>query len=375
MMSDPSLVQDLVTNPSTRPVRLRLACDACTTAKVRCSRTHPCERCEENEQGNECCYSASKRHGKRVRHRKTGLATPRSSNTASVAKSDVPLQFENHDHAPGDPASEIGNTFEMLDGWAFHNMDMTLDFDDMETISWWKSLEFVSDTSPSQSSSMASRELSLSPRQITAIKSTISRSTKAYTTDMQGPKHFHDCEIMALDVLRSLHFHPDADQTTKMGEYQQGSSQFQASSKQGFSTPGIDTVLSANKAALANIIPLLECSCARNPHMAILYSAILSKVIFRYGDSMTACRHVDLEPRPVKFQLGTLDLDEEDQATLQRIVLLRELRKVEKIMGMFDSIYDGGEEIPDWHISMVKRMRGDLQAIIENIRKEEGELA
>ncbi|KAF5662741.1 fusarubin cluster-transcription factor [Fusarium heterosporum] len=374
MMTDTSLLNDLVTNSSTRSVRLRLACDACTTAKVRCSRTHPCERCEENEQGKECCYSASKRHGKRVRHRKAELAIPRSSNTGSVATGDLSLQSENHSHALGDPASEIGDSFGMLDGWAFHNRDMTLDFEDMETISWWKSLEFVSDTSPSQSSGIASRDLSLSPGQMTAIESTTSRSTKTYSTNMHGPKHFHDCEVMALGILRSLHFHPNTDQTTNMGENQEGPSQCQALLKQSYSIPSIDTVLSTNKAALANIIPLLKCSCARSPHMGALYSAILFKIIFWYDYFMTSGRHVDLESQPVKFQLGMLDLDEEDQATLQRTVLLRELRKVDRIMGIFDSIYEGEEEIPDWHTSVVKRMRGDLHAIIENIRKGEEEL-
>ncbi|KAF4336140.1 fusarubin cluster-transcription factor [Fusarium beomiforme] len=336
---------------SAKPVRLRLACDPCTTAKVRCSRTHPCERCEDNGQEKECCYSASRRYGRRSRHRK------------NTQDNSLTTQFTNawEDYTPG---YSVGD-FEMLDSWASHNVDVTVDFDDINGISWvepWKSLGFMSDTTASQSSGMVSPDLSLSTEPILSIKAPES-------TTMQGPKHSHDCEALALKLLRSLHCNPNTDQNT----CKQPSP---SPPNQTCSTPSIDTVLSINKAALTNLIPLLKCHCARNPHIAMLHSAILSKVIFWYRVAVTARYHADgVELRPMKIQLGMLDLDDEDQATLQRTVVLRELRKAEKVMETFDSFSGGHDGVPSWHVVAVRNMREELQRIIQKIKKGQGESA
>ncbi|KAG9503757.1 fusarubin cluster-transcription factor [Fusarium musae] len=323
---------------SAKPVRLRLACDACTTAKVRCSRTHPCERCEDNGQAKECCYSASRRHGKRARQRKSaqdsgGLTT----------------QFTS---AWEDYSTYSTGNLEMLDSWA----SRTVDFDDGNGISWvdpWRSLGFVSDTTASQSSGMVSPDLSLSTEPTLSIKA-------SDPTAM----HSHDCEALALKVLRSLHCNTNTDQKSSP-----------IPQKQTCSTPSIDTVLSVNKAALTNLIPLLKCHCARNPHIAMLHSAILSKVIFWYRVAVTARYHTDgVELRPMKIQLGMLDLDDEDQATLQRTVVLRELRKAEKVMETFDSFAGGDDGGLNWHVVAVRNMREELQGIIQKIKKGQGEM-
>ncbi|KAF5653148.1 fusarubin cluster-transcription factor [Fusarium sp. NRRL 25303] len=333
---------------SAKPVRLRLACDACTTAKVRCSRTHPCERCEDNGQAKECCYSASRRHGKRARQRKIAQDSSGSSSLTT--------QFTN---AWEDYSTYSAGDLEMLDSWASRSVDVTVDFDDGNGISWvdpWKSLGFVSDTTASQSSGMVSPDLSLSTEPILSIKAPESTAM-----------HSHNCEALALKVLRSLQCNTNADQNIcKSSPIPQ---------KQTFLTPSIDTVLSVNKAALTNLIPLLKCHCARNPHIAMLHSAILSKVIFWYRVAVTARYHADgVELRPMKIQLGMLDLDDEDQATLQRTVVLRELRKAEKVMETFDSLARGDDGGLNWHVVAVGNMRGELQGIIQKIKKSQGEL-
>ncbi|SPJ72571.1 related to fusarubin cluster - transcription factor [Fusarium torulosum] len=262
---------DISAQPATRPVRLRLACDACTTAKVRCSRTHPCERCEDNGQEKECYYSVSRRHGKRARHRKTESEMLRSSNTPSFSTSDfasaqygTDFAWEDYSDTPGSSATKIDGEFEMLDSWASHSMDVTVDFDD----------------------------------------------------------------------------------------------------------------ININKTALGNLIPLLKCPCARNPHIAMLHSAILSKVIFWYRVAVTARYHSDgVELQPMKIQLGMLDLDDEDQATLQRALLLSELRKAEKILETFDSFSVREDGIPSWHASALRNMREELQVIIQKIKRGQRDLA
>lgn len=377
---------DISAQPATRPVRLRLACDACTTAKVRCSRTHPCERCEDNGQEKECYYSISRRHGKRARHRKTGSEMLRSSNTPSFSTSDfasaqygTDFAWEDYSDTPGSSATKIDGEFEMLDSWASHSMDVTVDFDDINSMSWadpWKSLGLWSDTSPSQSSGMVSPDLSLSPEQITSIKRTSLGPSNILGNNMQGPKHSHNCEATALRLLRSLHCHSNTDQSANLCRQPHNTSNGMIMANQSCSMPSIDTVLSVNKTALGNLIPILKCPCARNPHIAMLHSAILSKVIFWYRVAVTARYHSDgVELRPMKIQLGMLDLDDEDQATLQRALLLSELRKAEKILETFDSFSVREDGIPSWHASALRNMREELQVIIQKIKRGQRDLA
>lgn len=340
---------------SAKPVRLRLACDACTTAKVRCSRTHPCERCEDNGMEKECCYSASRRHGKRARHRKTvSTDTQRassSSNTAAASTLTTP-GFTNVS------LSDFAWEEYCASGYSAECWNTQVELDEMAGISWvdpWKALGFGSDTCPSGSSGMLSPDLNLTPE---PILSSDPMSTINSYVDMHSLSQSHDCEALALRLLRSLQCN---DQTTELCQQSHRN-------QPACPMPSIDTVLSVNKAALANLIPLLKCSCAQSPHIAMLHSAILSKVIFWYKIAVTARYQTDgVVLQPIKIQLGVLDLDDEDQATLQRTVLLRELRKAEKVMETFDSSYTGDGEAPSWHVSVVRNMREELQGIIKRI--------
>ncbi|KAF4965643.1 hypothetical protein FSARC_6580 [Fusarium sarcochroum] len=372
---------------SAKPVRLRLACDACTTAKVRCSKTHPCERCEDNGQERECSYSASRRHGKRARHRKMASETQRpssSSDTATPAALTTPgydfasmhysseFAWEDYNsNTPEYPASNLDNNHEILDNWAFHNIDLILDFD----LSW-EPFGSISDASPSHSSGMISPQISLSTDPTLSLETTTPASSISTPNSMQVPKQSHDCEAMALKVLRSLHCNSSTDQDANTFQQPYDLTSSLVVSRKTCVVPSIDTVLFANKTALTDLIPLLKCTCARNPHIAMLHSAIFSKVIFWYRIAVaTRYQTEGVELRPMKIQLGMLDLDEDDQATLQRTVLLRELRKAEKVMESFDFCVSGEEEVPSWQASAVQNMREELQAIIQKIKKGQGELA
>ncbi|KAL2671405.1 hypothetical protein Neosp_013991 [[Neocosmospora] mangrovei] len=312
MLSDPFRVIDdhasTITPPVPRPqkpVRLRLACDACTTAK-------------------ECFYSASRRHGKRSRHRKAESDAQRSSSSEVPTPGAIPVPS-------GMKGMSYGSEFS------------------------WEERE----TSPQLSSYQAS---TLGNEQPT-------NATSTPPIEPHDPKQAHDCEALALGVLRSLHHH-NADGICKAPAAANGGMNLAKP------MPSIDTVLFANKAALTNLIPLLKCPCARNPHIALLHSTILSKTIFWYRVAVTARYHAEgAELRPMKIQLGMLDLDDDDQATLQRAVLLRELRKAEKVMETFDECSASEEEVPEWHATAIQNMKEELQEIIQKIKKGQGEWA
>ncbi|KAF5010156.1 hypothetical protein FDECE_3649 [Fusarium decemcellulare] len=368
-----------------KPVRLRLACDACTTAKVRCSKTHPCERCVDN--GQECYYSASRRHGKRSRHRKTETEqrSSSSSDTATPAGAAAcgmdgiaygsEFTWEDNDGSPrltGYQPSTLGNGLAKLDNWAFHDIDMTFDFDDTSYIPLgepWKTPDCISNAGQlrlSDTISLAGHP-TLTPMGKPAPAVTITSLDETSDT-----KKGHNCEALALSVLRSLHHDTSAGPSQSICKEPQDAANGLTTTPS--TMPSIDTVLSANKAALTNLIPLLKCACARNPHMALLHSTILSKAIFWYRVAVTARCHAEgVELRPMKIQLGMLDLDDDDQATLQRAVLLRELRKAEKVMEEFDTCSAGEDEVPTWHASAIQNMRDELQAIIQIIKKGQGE--
>ncbi|KAJ4156393.1 hypothetical protein NW754_008021 [Fusarium falciforme] len=369
MLSDPFRAIDdhasTITPPVPRPqkpVRLRLACDACTAAKVRCSKTHPCERCIDN--GQECFYSASRRHGKRSRHRKAESDAQRSSSSEVPTPGAIPVpngikgmsygsefSWEERETSPqlsSYQASTLGNGIGKLDNWAFHDIDMMFDFDDTSYIS-------------------LNEPQSPPPEQQTTPAEQPANATLTPPIEPHDPKQAHDCEALALGVLRSLHHH-NADGICK-GPAANGMNLAKP-------MPSIDTVLFANKAALTNLIPLLKCPCARNPHIALLHSTILSKTIFWYRVAVTARYHAEgAELRPMKIQLGMLDLDDDDQATLQRAVLLRELRKAEKVMEKFDACSASEDEVPKWHTTAIQNMKEELQAIIQKIKKGQGEWA
>ncbi|CEI41486.1 hypothetical protein FVEN_g3642 [Fusarium venenatum] len=350
------------TTRSAKPVRLRLACDACTTAKVRCSRTHPCERCEDNGQARECSYSASRRHGKRARHRKiTETQTQRYSSSSNTAASPSTLTTFGNGFE-GISISDLAWDYRAsgysawgdctaLDNWK-PPIDVPIDFDGLNAISWvdpWTSLGFGLDVSPSGSSGI------LSPDSLLSIEP----ADPTTATKMQAFKQPHECEEAALRLLQSLHCN---DQTTEFCKQAHGN-------ESPHPVPSIDTVLSVNKAALANIIPLLKCACARKPHITMLHGAILSKVIFWYKVAVTARYHTEgVAIRPIKIQLGMLDLDEEDQATLQKTVLLRELRKAETVMETFESSYNTKGEMASWNVSAARSMTEQLQDIIRKIK-------
>ncbi|KAM0438604.1 hypothetical protein ACHAPT_001356 [Fusarium lateritium] len=383
VIDDPSTITPPIPRPQ-KPVRLRLACDACTAAKVRCSKTHPCERCIDN--GQECFYSASRRHGKRSRHRKAESDAQRSSSSEVPTPGAITMSngmsygsefsWEEREASPqlsSYQASTLGKDIGKLDNWAFHDIDMMFDFDDTSYLSLtepWKTPGSVSLTNQQTLSETISPPEQTTPagQPTNATAPPPSRSSEPHDPK-QAP---HDCEALALGVLRSLH-HNNADGICKgpHGAAANGSMNLAAKPM-----PSIDTVLFANKAALTNLIPLLKCPCARNPHIALLHSTILSKTIFWYRVAVTARYHAEgVELRPMKIQLGMLDLDDDDQATLQRAVLLRELRKAEKVMETFDACSAGDDEVPTWHATAIQNMREELQAIIQMIKKGQGEWA
>jgi hypothetical protein len=154
----------------------------------------------------------------------------------------------------------------------------------------------------------------------------------------------HCCYSQAYSTLESLQFRIPENDTSQPAELK-----------------SLDAVLCVTKEAVQSIKQLLSCSCAADPHLAMLYSSITSKIITWYQiaagtrgatfnspptpalsaiSSPSASSSTIASPLPtpsssssafnIKLQplkIGQFEFDEADQEALRRQVVLRELKK------------------------------------------------
>lgn len=148
----------------------------------------------------------------------------------------------------------------------------------------------------------------------------------------------------------------------------------------------------------------MKCSCAQCPHLTFFYISILSKVLFWYrvvaagncprsgtendassNRSQTSSSTQEVSPppagqfsvRPTLIQIGILDLDQEDQANLRCVILLRELRKVEKAIDEMTSVnrstdHDAGDpasHAAKWSLLGISKIRDELQDTIQKVKQ------
>ncbi|KAF1919861.1 hypothetical protein BDU57DRAFT_569979 [Ampelomyces quisqualis] len=183
-----------------------------------------------------------------------------------------------------------------------------------------------------------------------------------------GTPRNHDCEALAIETIRSLHYSPDY--FTYLPPALAPSDE--AGAAHDVAMPSVDKIILLNRKALAKLPELLECPCARYPHLALLHITILCKALFLYR--VAVCAHDmrssspgsdDQSPcgsgigssssgsmnqmQPAKIQIGELQLDADDQATLHSAILLRELRKTESTIRKL-RVLDMGWANEDWDI-------------------------
>lgn len=156
--------------------------------------------------------------------------------------------------------------------------------------------------------------------------------------------------------------------------------------------PSLDTILYANKCALSGVVKLLDCACAQHPHLANLYMSIITKMLSLYeiaANTVVSSSGCPSTASPASaahnllgsslvhtttIQVGVFDLDEEDQATLQHGILLRQLRKMENAIEKLASLGAGENNDRDisvrrWHSVTVSMMKKELQRIYQNCKE------
>ncbi|KAF2724196.1 hypothetical protein K431DRAFT_334085 [Polychaeton citri CBS 116435] len=381
-------------------VRLRQACDFCTAAKVRCDKGRPaCQRCLDSDQS--CRYSASRRYGKRAKHVKTcsqqtrpspstkdsPLTPPQSSATeveCCITSGYHDIGWDNNNASltatETTPPFSTRNELEVsgdLASCGLPNLQSTSFVPLCDE--WMEQPEFPWGTDESQHREDMSLSIPALP-----IEQRSSTREKTSNTDMIGKRssddfpirieHALECEARAINILRSLNYSPTLQAPMWEGSLPEEHSNAMANARLHRSASAVhtmETLLFTNKAALNDLMQMLECRCAENPHIVLLYTTILHKVIFWYKVAVTAKYHCEnVELKPMKIQFGMLDLDEDDYASLHRAAIIRELHKAGSVIQAFEirSVTKGEciyTKVSPWGRLAIRAVREELEQLIQ----------
>ncbi|KAF2676945.1 hypothetical protein K458DRAFT_424307 [Lentithecium fluviatile CBS 122367] len=392
-------------NTERRP-KLRASCDACAASKVKCSKEHPiCARCNAN--GSQCVYGVSRKHGKPGRTRKRNpdgtpfikaskqrpspdgrefskfrirqepiIASPEIDNRSTWSPTpswpgtpefDYEMTPEPFFLEPSMPASDyfsfmddsmlfptptpelipvqtvqtIQPELTFIDPFA-RKQSVRLDLPDIQALK-----DFIGGETVNPMDYSFSDDMPIDTGFLPDSGSSSPQSPKATPSYMQNPLRVsismpssHCCHNLAYSTLESLRI-------------------INPENSAGVELKSLDSVLSITKTAVTNVLQLLNCnSCSADPHLAMLYSSITSKILTWYqiaagvkpasppatpslssGASSPSSSlfssplctpssestTFDIEVKPIK--IGGYQFDEAEQEELRRRVVLRELKK------------------------------------------------
>ena len=329
-------------SPSQTPLpesrqKLRLSCDSCAAAKVKCNKVHPCcGRCKGAS--TLCVYGISRKHGKSSLKSQRGHCRRKSEQRALLPGDRVTSIL--HDLSK----PELQKLLRELSSEANDQRQVTSNYSDGSQLSWAElppspfssvneapSLLDHLPPRPTESletgyiHSMHDREEMVAPQPMvsqggiepangavldfhgpsspnaTALNSTpfgwtpqlsdISRPVdwlgqmlaQGSRNNPDHPKP-HSCYTLASHTLKSLQL-PSNTSGIPITYVKGSCSTISPSSSTNAPMPPIpslDRVLGANKLAVANMLQLLSCTCACNPRFAMLYASIIAQVLFWY---------------------------------------------------------------------------------------------
>ncbi|KAF2791379.1 hypothetical protein K505DRAFT_326896, partial [Melanomma pulvis-pyrius CBS 109.77] len=352
--------------------RLRLACDNCAAAKIKCDKKQPaCGRCTRNGL-SQCTYSMSRRYGKQSLAKRGACECAKAAAAGIQPKPTTSL-------SQGIDTS-MGTSTLMMDGqsWDPDNVSFNAMLDGTHALTptltqCWTNFD-----------SMDLGDVSSTP----LVSSTNLQYSTFGPTNETGVQTFveHDCEARAIAVLRSLQHY-----STSPTAHPPGSSAAAILSEREPVVnldlyPSFDKVLVTNKVALSGWSELMRCPCAQCPHLTFLYVSILWKVLFWYRVAATgngapednstsrlapSPQIAQFNVRPTSVQVGVLDLDPESQEDVRRVVLRGELRKVEKAIDEMVSVDDDPEsdahQPAKWCGLGIPAIQAELQDIIQKV--------
>lgn len=341
--------KDRGSSKSARVPKVRSSCDECSAAKVRCSKTKPrCERCVNFNV--ECVYGYSMKRGRgsskqqRPRHHQP-LGIPQQSLTAfdmdlqHLYSEDMVLDPWVSSGLPGTelvpPIDTSYNGSMMLEGFDCTTYDMSSSSANMSqaSTSGYDSLDELLSTSPAP------------PAESTQIDQSGSCAPSQAQKANQNSALHNECYEIAHCALANLCFQPRPPSPSRRN-------------RQDFQdayTLNFDDILQGNKEALTTLEQLLNCTCSKSPHMALLCASMITRIIFWHrvavGSSVSYVMQQPMGSRTAGKQrmlsiasspmtMGAYTPDEEEQRLMQRLPLLRNLKalgeRIESFRGLGD---------------------------------------
>ncbi|KAI1142788.1 hypothetical protein F5Y05DRAFT_366179 [Hypoxylon sp. FL0543] len=251
-------------SPSRAPpshFKLRSSCDACGQAKTKCDRGRPaCSRCVS--QGSRCVYGVSRKAGKPARRRPTTTSSAEpETTTASVDAVDLMLGL-----AGG--SMVMDSDFPTPD-LAFQSRFSFDTFGALETLT------------PSLTPSASDQDTCISGHSDPASGTKPVESPATITTSTAPSRN--SCTRESKEIMRVLYC---ANPSTPISD--------------GVPARTLDlgSVLTRSRDVVERLEVLLKCPCARSPHMAMLYSSILSRILLWYQQAAWSAAPVGMPSSP-----------------------------------------------------------------------------
>ncbi|KAL8951979.1 MAG: hypothetical protein Q9222_002071 [Ikaeria aurantiellina] len=302
--------------------KIRLSCDSCAAAKVRCSKEHPrCERCIDSN--FQCVYGLSMKHGKGLQKRRN-----RESQTTPARRQSPPLSteqaydndlqqsfsdlLENIDSTANLPPSHLWHPgscdIEMKDPlltttsaapstttledalWSDTMLNGHGGFNDIGTMSPEAYDITKASLTPLEEamSSMSNIELPqfMSEFPLSPISSSASPNSPPKALPfVQTQAHSqgtgkHDCYVVANSTLAILQVSPRPISHANYGDSTCSSASSSTSLAPSQVVQHLDEILRCTREAMGNLPALLKCSCASDSQMAMLGASIINRILF-----------------------------------------------------------------------------------------------
>ncbi|KAF2820733.1 hypothetical protein CC86DRAFT_117380 [Ophiobolus disseminans] len=310
-----------------RRLKLRASCDACAASKVKCSKNRPtCTRCSAN--GMQCIYGVSRKHGKPGRTRKKNpdgtpfvkaskqRPSPDGSEFGKFRLSTEPmLQPLRGISETGSNWSSNWSSTPSLPGTPDFEFEMTPEPFYMDT----SDLTFLDDillpTSQPEPDTMQAVEPELTFRDPFAKRqsSQLDRPNSPALEHFVGDDSVNQISYTSHEAHAESYFaepHPPSPQNSKCNRvdsynpmrvslampsshccYTLAYSTLESLSVIGSDATNaysstenksLDNVLSITRLAVHSVQQLLSCPCSSDPHLAMLYASITSKLLTWY---------------------------------------------------------------------------------------------
>ena len=381
LKSPPTTSLDVFSSgPTQSSQKLRLSCDFCAAAKIKCDKNRPsCGRCIAGK--TECVYGISRKYAKSRQREQTRRRSRTYPFKTPLRREPVPyLKI----CPEGNSQSSILDELFCQDTIEATTPDQTA-----KRISWDQQtvspLSSFDQTPPAEDMHLFNTSFKFDPRNDTEASSLASPSMPNFADFEESqmlnmsfemnPKSMYRsaAQNRCLDGAESCHtllystldcLHPRLSSMTIDTEQPPSPDNY-------FSTPldqssesitkSFDQVLCTNKASLRNVMRILACSCSGESHVAMLSASILSKAFkwyriarevspspFSKGCPPISPTGPESSPRYSVFSLpitvGDFELDEETQCTMRQQLLLAELQKAEEVVETLAMRQVNGEE-------------------------------